>query len=205
VLVDAPVSVRRTRLRALRKLSNEVADRLIASQMPAERKRPRSQFVIENDGSLATLERHARKIFEELRRRAAVAALGRPARALLLAAAKANEHPALSAIASRYADAGLSVRRIAGPVAVEKALAPSGSRPPPDAIVATAAAAATVEQAWERAGRPGVLVLLSEDPDPVAVRLDLRPWGYDRLWLAEPGAAGLAPRADLFPSANPLA
>ena len=59
--------------------------------------------------------------------------------------------------------------------------------------------------AWERAGRPGVLVLLTDDPDPVAVRLDLRPWGFDRLKLTEPGAVGLRPRPDLFPSANPLA
>src|SRR3989442_712214 len=65
-------------------------------------------------------------------------------------------------------------------------------------------AAVFVERAWQRAGRPGVLVLLSDDPDPVAVRLDLRPWGYERLRLAEPGAAGVAPRPDLFPEANPL-
>jgi hypothetical protein len=32
----------------------------------------------------------------------------------------------------------------------------------------------------------------------------LRPWGYDRLRLVEPGAAGLAPRADVFVAANPL-
>src|SRR5206468_4830741 len=60
------------------------------------------------------------------------------------------------------------------------------------------------EQAWERAGRPGLLATLSDDPDPVAVRLDLRPWGYERLRLVEPGAAGLKPRPDLFPIANPL-
>src|SRR5919204_1776399 len=47
VLVDAPVPVRRTRLRALRGLSNEDADRMIAAQMPAERKRPQSQYIIE--------------------------------------------------------------------------------------------------------------------------------------------------------------
>jgi hypothetical protein len=42
---------------------------------------------------------------------------------------------------------------------------------------------------------------MSEDPDPVAVRLDLRLWGGERLALVEEGAAGLAPRADIFPSA----
>jgi len=66
------------------------------------------------------------------------------------------------------------------------------------------AAGPDVQAAWEHAGRPGVLALLSDDPDPVAVRLDLRPWGHDRLKLAEPDAAGLAPRPDLFPRHNPL-
>src|SRR2546427_3731108 len=42
VLVDAPVALRRTRLRALRGLANKEADRMIAAQMPAERKRGRS-------------------------------------------------------------------------------------------------------------------------------------------------------------------
>src|SRR6266446_3140768 len=50
VLVDAPVALRRTRLRALRGLSNQDADRMIAAQMPAQRKRPQSQYVIENAG-----------------------------------------------------------------------------------------------------------------------------------------------------------
>src|SRR5260370_1240339 len=74
-----------------------------------------------------------------------------------------------------------------------------------DRMIATAAAAAAAQHAWERAGRPGVLTSLSDDPDPVAVRLDLRPWAAGRILLVEPGAAGLAPRPDLFPSANPLA
>src|SRR5438874_1330273 len=205
VLVDAGVPLRRTRLRAMRGLSNEEADRMIAAQMPAERKRPRSDFVIDNDGSLPQLEHAARRVFEALRRRAARAALGRPAQSLLLAAADGEGKRAaspLDAIVGRYSDAGLAVRRVTGGSAVEKALARAD--PPPDAIVATVGAAATVERAWERAGRPGLLVLLSDDPDPVAVRLDLRPWGADRLRLVEPGASGVAPRPDLFPSANPL-
>ena len=129
--------------------------------------------------------------------------MGRPASTLLLAAAETRDHPALNAIAARYTDAGLSVRRIAGSAAaLDHALAKTAT--PPDAIVATAAAARAAEQAWERVGRPGVLAYLSDDPDPVAVRLDLRPWGYERLRLVEPGAAGLKPRPDLFPIANPL-
>src|SRR5437773_999590 len=100
------------------------------------------------------------------------------------------------------AGAGPAVRRVTGDAAaIERAL---GQPATPDAIVATAAAAAAAEQAWADAGRPGVLTSLSEDPDPIAVRLDLRPWGAGRVLLVEPGAAGLAPRSDLFPSANPL-
>ena len=170
--------------------------------MPAERKRSRSDFVIENDGPLAELERQARAVFDELRRRAVVAALGRPARSLLLVAANAREQTTLNPIAARYADAGVAISRVSGNAAAIEKVVSRGA--PSDAIVATAAAAPGAELAWERAGRPGVLTALSPDPDPVAVRLDLRPWGGERLRLVEPGAAGLAPRSDLFPSANPL-
>jgi hypothetical protein len=177
---------------------------MIAAQMPAERKRAKSHFTIDNDGSLKALERQARVVFEELRRRAAVAALGRPAHSLLLVGRDATADPALEAMGARYADAGLTVRRIAGSAA---AIDSTLSRPDaaPDAIVATRAAAAATEDAWGRGGRRGVLVWLSDDPDPVAVRLDLRPWGHERLRLVEAGGAGLAPRPDLFPSSNPLA
>src|SRR5882762_4032139 len=120
----------------MRGLSNDEADRMIAAQMPAERKRGQSDFVIENERSLKQLERQARTVFDDLRHRAAVAALGgRPARSLLLAAAEAPDQLALNAIADRYADAGLSIRRVTGDAAaIEKALGgrrtPS-SRPPP--------------------------------------------------------------------------
>jgi dephospho-CoA kinase len=67
ILVDAPEAVRRTRLRALRGLSNEEADRMLAAQMPAERKRARSQYVIENGGTLKELERQAKSVFAKLR------------------------------------------------------------------------------------------------------------------------------------------
>src|SRR2546422_618136 len=59
VLVDAPAPLRRTRLRTLRGLSNEEADRMIAAQMSAERKRAQSQYVIENNGTLKELEAQA--------------------------------------------------------------------------------------------------------------------------------------------------
>jgi dephospho-CoA kinase len=70
VLVDAPVAVRRTRLRAMRGLSNEEADRMIAAQMPAERKRGRSQYIIDNDDTLEGLEAKARRVYDALAQRA---------------------------------------------------------------------------------------------------------------------------------------
>ena len=62
VLVDAPIPTRRERLVRDRHLEPEHADRLIGSQMPSERKREKSQIVIDNTGSLRDLEgkvRHA--------------------------------------------------------------------------------------------------------------------------------------------------
>jgi len=69
VLVDAPVAVRRARL-VQRGLSGEDADQLIASQMPAERKRERSHIVIENAGTTQELERHARDAWAAITARA---------------------------------------------------------------------------------------------------------------------------------------
>ena len=195
ILVDAPDALRRTRLRAMRGLSSEDADRMIAAQMPAARKRPRSQYVIEDAGTLPELEAQARTVLRELRRRAATDALGRHAQNLLLVAMDAKDDAAAFAeIRERYTEAGVTVERVAGKSAVARAASLR-----PDAIVATARAAAIAREAWEGAERPGVLLYLSEDPDPVAVRLDLRLWGGERVALVEEGAAGLAPRADLFP------
>jgi len=70
VLVDAPVAVRRARLRALRGLANEEVDLLLAAQMPADRKRKQSHFVIDNDQGLDELQRRARAVYDELERRA---------------------------------------------------------------------------------------------------------------------------------------
>jgi dephospho-CoA kinase len=71
VLVDAPAPVRQARLEALRGLSREEAAGMLATQLPADRKRRRSHFVIDNDGTLEDLERRARVVFDELERRAA--------------------------------------------------------------------------------------------------------------------------------------
>lgn len=70
VFVDAPHAVRRTRLRALRGLKDEEADQLLAAQAPADRKRKRSTFVIDNEGSFEALEHRAHEVYDELLRRA---------------------------------------------------------------------------------------------------------------------------------------
>ena len=103
VVVDAPMALRRTRLRTLRGLSNEEADRMIAAQMDAERKRAQAHYVIDNDGSLDALEAHAHDVFVELRRQAA----GKAAGTLLLCATDAKDDArTLGAVAARYSDAG---------------------------------------------------------------------------------------------------
>jgi dephospho-CoA kinase len=70
VLVDAPVAVRRTRLQAMRGLSNQEADRMIAAQMSAEQKRGRSHYVIDNDDTREALEAKARRVYDALAQRA---------------------------------------------------------------------------------------------------------------------------------------
>lgn len=66
VLVDAPASLRRARLLRDRGLEAGIADGMIAAQMPAEAKRPRSDYVIENDGDLGALERSTRRVWDQL-------------------------------------------------------------------------------------------------------------------------------------------
>jgi len=70
VLVDAPVEIRRRRLLANRDLSPSDAERMLAAQLPSNSKRTRSDYVIDNMGDLAALERAARKVWEALEARA---------------------------------------------------------------------------------------------------------------------------------------
>ena len=66
VLVDAPRPVRLERLVRDRGLHEAEAMDMIAAQMPAELKRARSDFVIDNDGSLADLEARVDDVWREL-------------------------------------------------------------------------------------------------------------------------------------------
>src|SRR5881409_1673424 len=153
VLVDAPVALRRTRLRALRGLPNEDADRMIAAQMPAARKRPQSQHVIDNAGTLAELEKQAQRVFADLRKRAAHAGVQNeaPGQTLLLCSLDARDAaaPVLQAIERRYRDAGMRVEHT-----TVKGLAKTLKAGTPLSIVATAPAAEGARAAWEAAVPP---------------------------------------------------
>lgn len=70
VLVDASVAVRLQRLIARRGLDPGTAGRMIDVQMPSARKRSLSDFVIDNDGDEAALERAAAAVWRVLAGRA---------------------------------------------------------------------------------------------------------------------------------------
>jgi dephospho-CoA kinase len=70
VLVDAPRPLRLERLVATRGMEATDAMNMIASQMPAELKRARADYVIENNGSLQELERDVDALWSSLQRNA---------------------------------------------------------------------------------------------------------------------------------------
>jgi dephospho-CoA kinase len=70
VLVDAPRPVRLDRMVASRGMEATDAMNMIASQMPAELKRARADYVIENNGSLQELERDVDALWSSLQRNA---------------------------------------------------------------------------------------------------------------------------------------
>lgn len=74
VLVDAPEPIRLARLVRERGLAPTEAEALIRAQQPAESKRPRSDFVIENDDTLGELRSRAEKVWRVLLARAAARA-----------------------------------------------------------------------------------------------------------------------------------
>lgn len=66
VLVDAPRPLRLERLIRDRALGQTEAMHMIAAQMPAELKRARADFVIDNDGDLAALEERVDEVWRAL-------------------------------------------------------------------------------------------------------------------------------------------
>jgi dephospho-CoA kinase len=70
VLVDAPRPLRLERMVATRGMEATEAMNMIASQMPAELKRARADYVIENNGSIQDLERDVNALWSSLQRNA---------------------------------------------------------------------------------------------------------------------------------------
>lgn len=66
VLVDAPRPIRLERLLQDRGLPTTEAMEMIAAQMPAELKRARADFIIENNGTLTQLERRVQDLWVSL-------------------------------------------------------------------------------------------------------------------------------------------
>lgn len=66
ILVDAPRATRLQRLVEQRGVPMDDAINMIAAQMPAELKRARADFVIENDGTLDELERQVGGVWHRL-------------------------------------------------------------------------------------------------------------------------------------------
>jgi dephospho-CoA kinase len=75
VLVDAPRPVRMERLVRDRGLETTEAMKMIASQMPAELKRARADYLIDNTGTQDELENRAREVWQALQRDSMPAAL----------------------------------------------------------------------------------------------------------------------------------
>ena len=66
ILVDAPRSIRLERIVRDRGLDEAEAMKMIASQMPADLKRARADFVIENAGSREELEGEVDRVWQEI-------------------------------------------------------------------------------------------------------------------------------------------
>ena len=73
VLVDAHRAVRLERLVQDRGLTETEAMDMIAAQMPAELKRARADYIVDNDGTLTHLERRVHDVWTALVREAATA------------------------------------------------------------------------------------------------------------------------------------
>ena len=69
ILVDAPEAVRLARLIQTRGMSKDAALQALRAQQPSGTKRWRSDFIIENVGTLSDLEESARRVWDQLQMR----------------------------------------------------------------------------------------------------------------------------------------
>lgn len=67
ILVASDIAMQKKRLQERDRLTESEAEKHIAAQMSLEEKRRLADYVIENDGSLADLERRVRAVLEEIK------------------------------------------------------------------------------------------------------------------------------------------
>lgn len=176
VLVDAPPDVRRERLTRDRGLAPSEAERLIASQLPSEAKRGRSDAVIDNTGTLHALEAAAHAVWRDIRHRAA-ARVTTPGASILMVLAHPEDAALVPGTLRRYADAGVAVHAVCAtagtwppalPVGTVTDLGVTRGTADPDAPAGTRAVAMRLA-----ATRPAAVITfaphgLHGDPDRVA-------------------------------------
>ena len=73
ILVDAPATMRLDRMLRKRSVDRATAQAMIDAQMPSSDKRPRADFVIDNDGSVEQLRDRVDAVWHLVERRAASA------------------------------------------------------------------------------------------------------------------------------------
>ena len=207
VLVDAPADIRLSRLMDRRGLSCDEAARVMASQMPAEQKRSRSDCVIDNEGSLEDVREAAWQVWRSLRARAAAAAVKARGETMLVALTSPHSLHLVTGAIARYADAGLEVDLLVTPSVLsrkrlEAVQAASGARTARTssdyealsaAVPATGADVVVVDEACSRlvgratiGSRTWTVVSDREPPDTRdLLRLDVRPWSDAKAAVAQ--------------------
>jgi dephospho-CoA kinase len=127
ILVDAPETLRRDRIMQERGLTREIAERMIAAQLPAEEKRAGSGIVLDNAGTLEELEAATRAAWREIRKRAAAELTPQHGSLLAIATDQREAVHAFGGALARYADAGVETwLACVGPSATATAVEPLG-------------------------------------------------------------------------------
>jgi hypothetical protein len=107
ILVDAPEALRCDRIMRERGLTPEIAERMIAAQLPAEEKRAGSGIVLDNAGTLEELEAATRAAWRDIRKRAAAGLTTQHGSLLAIATDQREAVHAFGGTLARYADAGV--------------------------------------------------------------------------------------------------
>lgn len=206
VLVDAPEALRHERIMRERGLTQEVAERMIAAQLPAREKRARSGIVLDNAGTLEELEAATRNAWREIRKRAAAELVAHRGTLLAIATDQREAVRAFGGTLARYVDAGVETwLACVGPSAATGGIEPLGisgtvalgssdlpgalarvirERSPGVTLAPGPTGDSQVElceiarRAWDHADSPGMLFWTAHTQAGTATHacLDVRPW-----------------------------